>query len=293
MIKKCGFVGIVGRTNVGKSTLINILLAKELSVATAKRQTTRNNIQGVLTNGDEQIIFIDTPGVNFFHKNSLNSRLNKSATSILQDVDIILLVIEALNFNKEDQIFIENLENLPQDTKVYLLINKIDNVAKLNLLPFIHDMQAKYPFRAIVPISALKNDNIEHLLQLVRADLPAREHYYAENILSDKDESFFIAEEIRKQLILNLGKELPYVTMVTIDSIAEGIPCEILATIWVERDSQKAIVLGKGGHQIKEIGMRARHILQDKLQKKIRLKIIVKTRKNWRNDNRSLQEFKF
>ena len=148
-------------------------------------------------------------------------------------------------------------------------------------------------FKAIIPISALKQNNLDRLIKLIRENLPIREHYYADDLITDKDEKFFIAEEIRKQLIINLNNELPYVTMVTVDSITEGLPWEVLATIWVEKDSQKAIVLGKGGKQIKIIGMRARHILQEKLKKKIRLQIVVKVRNNWRQDKDMLQEFKF
>ena len=285
---KSGFVSIVGRPNAGKSTIINALLERKLSIVTEKAQTTRNSIKGIYDDGEYQIIFIDTPGI---HKanHSLGEFMNKEALDSAKDVDANVLVVDASRRFDEGDRFIN--ESLSKDIPLFIVINKID----LMRLPEVQQIKAKYqemyPKAKILEASAIENFGIDELLREVKAVIPEGPRYFAEDQVTDKDSSFMISEVIREKLLKLLKDEVPHDLAVRVDEIkSKKEAVYIRATIIVDKESHKGIVIGKGGKRIKAIGMKARTDLEEYYNKRIFLELFVSVKEDWLNNPRILKE---
>ena len=286
----CGYISIVGKPNVGKSTIINSILEKKVSITSRKSQTTRNNILGIKTVGNKQMIFIDTPGMHVKSKKTMNKILNKSAQSIIEDSDIVLFVLQRLSLDKEDQLIIEKLKESEQRT--ICVINKIDQIEdKDKLLPLIDKLSSQYPFIEILLVSAKTNDGMGDLVETIKSHLPENQHMYDENFqINTSEDKFMISELIREKIIRRLGDELPHDTFVKIDDINNKTDIvEVYATIFVNRQSQKQIVIGAGGKILKNIGEQSRIDIEEYLNKKVFLKTWVKVKKNWNTDSNFIQ----
>lgn len=286
---RCGYVAIIGRPNVGKSTLLNAIIGKKISIISPKPQTTRNQILGIKTIGNDQAIFIDTPGLHKAERRAMNRYMNKLASSVILDANVILFIIEALRFNEDDELILRKLT----ETKapVILVINKVDKVKdKSKLLPFINELKEKYAFNQIIPMSARKMNNVTELETFIMKHLPEGPHFYPDEQVTDKNEKFQVAELIREKLIQATEEELPYSTTVVIESFEdEEKIAKISAIIWVEREGQKPIVIGKDGERLKKIGTLARKDIQILLGKKVFLRLWVKVKSDWTDDERVLQ----
>ena len=286
----CGYISIIGKPNVGKSTILNAFLEKKVSITSRKSQTTRNNILGIKTNGNNQMIFIDTPGMHVKSQKTMNKILNKSAQSIIEDSDIVLFVLQRLSLDKEDELILEKLKG--KDLKVICVINKIDQIEDKNkLLPFIEKISSKYKFFEVLLISAKTNDGVGDLISIIENNLPQNNHIYDDNFnVVDKDKKFIFSELIREKIIRKLGDELPHDTFVQIDMIEDQPDITMVhSTIYVNRNSQKQIVIGSGGDVLKKIGQEARKEMEKELNKKVFLKTWVKVKKNWNTDSGFIQ----
>jgi GTP-binding protein Era len=288
---RAGQVAIVGRPNVGKSTLVNALVGRKVSIVTAKPQTTRHRILGVVNRPAAQLVLVDTPGLHESTRRVMNQYMNRVAIVSSQDADIILFVIEALRFTDEDEWVWDRVRSLKQP--LFLVVNKIDRVfPKELLLPFLDEMAQRVPASGIVPISAMQADNLEPLVELLAARLPLAPPLFATDVLTDRDEPFHAAEVVREKLTLKLREELPYGINVQIERFAdEEGRIMINAVIWVERSSQKAIVIGQGGERLKEIGRLARIELNDLWQRSVHLELWVKVKENWADSEMALRQF--
>ncbi len=289
---RSGFVSIVGRPNVGKSTLLNRLLGDKIAITSDKPQTTRNRIQGIFNRPDAQIIFIDTPGIHQ-PKSDLNRYMVETALSSLKGVDVILFLVEADKSSASGE---KPLLDLLEDAEapVVLVLNKIDLVKKEALLELISSFSRLYPFKEIVPVSALRGDGVELLADVVCGCLPEGPLYYPEDILTDLPERFVVAEIIREKVFRATRDEIPYSVAVTVDSFKErpdGRLVSISATINVERDSQKGIIIGKKGDMLKKIGMQARKDIEILLDTKVFLELFVRVSKDWSESKKMLKEF--
>ena len=286
----CGYVSIIGKPNVGKSTIINTILDKKISITSRKSQTTRNNILGIKNIRNKQMIFIDTPGMHIKSEKTMNKILNKSAQGIIEDSDIILFVLQRLTLDEEDKLVLEKLNEI--NPKTICVINKIDQIEDKNkLLPFIKGLSEEYSFEEIHMISAKHNDGIDGLIRTIEKHLPENDHIYDDEFkLFTKDDSFMFSELIREKIIRKLGDELPHDTFVEIDLIKEKKNItEVHAIIYVNRQSQKQIVIGSKGDVLKQIGKQARLEIEDYLGKKVFLKTWVKVKKNWNTDSSFIQ----
>ncbi len=287
-IIRCGFVAVVGRPNVGKSTLINAILGSKVSIVTPKPQTTRHRILAVYTRNDSQIIFIDTPGLHRGATKTINRMMNRAAASALADADLILFVSEANRWTAEDQDVLDRLKKSP--VPAIALLNKIDKVhPKEELLAVLSAMSERHSFDEVLPISAKLKDNLDRLVELIPAYLPESPALYPEEMITDRSESFQIAELIREKLTLLLRQEVPYGLTVETEQIKrepEGIG--INAIIWVERDSQKGIVVGKGGNVLKKVGRSARLELKERLGVPVHLELWVKVKDSWADSEKEL-----
>ena len=286
----CGYVSIIGKPNVGKSTIINTILDKKISITSRKSQTTRNNILGIKNIKNKQMIFIDTPGMHIKSEKTMNKILNKSAQGVIEDSDIVLFVLQRLNLDQQDKLILEKLENI--NPKIICVINKIDQVEDKNkLLPFIARLSEEYAFDEIHMISAKHNDGIDNLINTIERHLPENNHIYDDSFeLQAKDDSFMFSELIREKIIRKLGDELPHDTFVEIDLIREKEDIiEVHAIIYVSRQSQKQIVIGSKGEVLKQIGKQARLEIEKYLNKKVFLKTWVKVKKNWNTDSGFIQ----
>ena len=292
---KSGFIGIIGRPNVGKSTLINRVVGERIAITTHKPQTTRNRIMGIRNLAEPQsgqMIFLDTPGI---HRATtlLNRAMVEAATGIFEKVDLLLLLAEAGPVpHPDDRFIIESLGDSP--LPVILVINKIDLVDKRLLLPLIDVFQSLHPFREILPLSALKNDGVDHLIGEIWKVLPEGPQYFPEEMMTDRSERFIAAEIIREKITLRTHKEIPYATAVVVDAFKEDEAKNIIriaATIHVARESQKGIIIGKKGAMLKEIGTRARLELEKFFASKVFLELFVRVAKDWTHNPRMLQEF--
>lgn len=283
-----GLVAIVGRPNVGKSTLLNRLVGQKVSIVSRKAQTTRHRITGVLTEGRQQFIFVDTPGFQTHHRNALNTTMNRTVTQVLNEVDVTMFLIESGRFGPDDR---KVLSLLPPDAKVVLVINKIDLEGdKAKLLPFMEKMSAEFPFAEIVPVSAEKGMNVMPLLKAVGAYLPEGEPLFGEDDITDRSERFLAAEFLREKLFRMLGEELPYGMTVEIEKFeAEGNLRRIFAAIIVDKASHKGIVIGKGGESLKRISSEARVELEKLFDGKVYLETWVKVKSGWADDERALK----
>ena len=286
---RSGFVGIVGAPNAGKSTLLNRILGEKVAITSSKPQTTRHRILGVETLDDAQIIFMDTPGIHQA-RDLLNKELVAAAFKALDDADLILFMVEPKGSENENKMIMDHLKDA--QTPVILAINKVDKVAKQEILPIIDRFQGLMEFAAIVPISAKDGANVPELLQEIVNHLPEGPQYYPPDTLTDQPERFIAAEMVREQVFKLTGKEIPYATAVTVNEYKfDGRITRIQADIHVERDSQKRIVIGKGGSKLKEIGTAARQDLERMADGKVFLQLFVKVRKNWSKDPRALKDF--
>jgi len=286
---RCGTIGIAGRPNTGKSSLLNRMIGEKLSIVSAKPQTTRHLVTGILTRPDCQYVFVDAPGQQTSAKSTLHRRLNRRATEAARDADVALFVVEALRFGAEDHAV---LEKIPASQRIVAAVNKIDTVRNRALLiPFLDRLAKTRDFAAIVPVSAQTGKNIPALLAALHEQLPEAQAIYPPDQLTDRDERFFAAELLREKLFEQLGEDMPYRCEVMIDSFKEeGRLRRIEATILVERDSQKPIVLGAGGERLKRMATAARKDMEKLFGGKVYLGTWVKVRKAWTDDARVLRQ---
>ena len=286
----CGYISIIGKPNVGKSTILNHILGKKISITSRKSQTTRNNILGIKTENDKQMIFADTPGMHIKSPKVMNKVLNRSAESLIEDSDIILFVVQRLTLDDEDLSVLKKLKEA--NSKVICVVNKVDQISDKNkLLPMIGRLAEEYSFLDIIPISAINNEGIKELEHLIKKYLPENDHIYGEeDIQNSHKDTFMISELIREKIIRMLGDELPHDTFVQVELLEdEDEIIKIHAVVYVVRDSQKQIVIGKGGGTLKKIGQQARLELEDYFRKKVFLKTWVKVKKNWNTDSDYIQ----
>ena len=286
----CGYISIIGKPNVGKSTILNHILGKKISITSRKSQTTRNNILGIKTVDNKQMIFADTPGMHIKSPKVMNKVLNRSAQSLIDDSDIILFVVQRLTLDEQDLSVLEKLKEA--GSQVICVVNKVDQVTDKNkLLPMMARLADEYNFLDIIPISALNNEGISELETLIQKYLPENQHIYGEESLkSNHKDLFMISELIREKIIRMLGDELPHDTFVQVELLEdEEKIIKIHAVIYVVRDSQKQIVIGKGGGTLKKIGQQARIELEEYFSKKVFLKTWVKVKKNWNTDSDYIQ----
>jgi GTP-binding protein Era len=292
---RCGLMAIVGRPNVGKSTLLNALVGQKISITSRKAQTTRHRITGIRTEGDTQFIFVDTPGFQTRHTNALNRSLNKTVMGAVGDVDLVLFVVEAGHFSMADA---KVLSLLRADTPVLLIANKLDAVhRRAELAPWLRDMQQRHPFAEFVPMSAKNPKDVARLLDICRQHLPEQAWWYAEDELTDRSEKFLASEIVREKLFRLTGDELPYTSTVVIDQFEEepgrsaSRMVRIAATIVVERDGHKAMVIGENGEKLKRIGTESRVELEKLLDAKVFLQLWVKVRSGWADDEARVRSF--
>ncbi len=286
---RCGYVAILGRPNVGKSTLLNHLLGRKLSITSRKPQTTRHNLLGVLTEGEAQVLLVDTPGVHEARDRAINRMMVRTATSVLQDVDVVLLVVEAKGLTPDDELVLKLLQRTA--AVCFCVINKIDQLSdKGALLPLIQTLANRHPFAEIVPVSALKGDGLGQLLTRIIAHLPPGPHLFPPDQITDRSERFIVGEIIREKLMRRLGDELPHRITVVVEQFQEKSKLtDISAIIYVERDSQKAIIIGKAGAKLKSIGKDARLEIEEFLGAKVMLRLWVKVKHGWTNSDAALQ----
>ena len=290
---KSGFVSIVGRPNVGKSTFLNRIVGQKIAIMSDKPQTTRNKIQGVVTTDDSQIVFIDTPGIHK-PKHALGDFMNKMAKQTIPDVDVVLFMINANEkIGPGDRFVIDLLSRTK--SPVFLVINKIDLIHPDELLPIIETYQAEYDFAEIVPISALQGNNVDRLFDVLKTYIPEGPQYYPDDQVTDHPERFIMAELIREKVLYFTHEEVPHSVAVTIEKISrdENEKVHVMANIIVERSSQKGILIGKQGAMMKQIGTGARREIERLLGSKVYLELWVKVQKGWRNKQIHLREFGF
>jgi GTP-binding protein Era len=287
-IFRCGTIAIVGRPNVGKSTLLNHILGAKLSITSRKAQTTRHRLLGIHTTDDAQFLFVDTPGFQLRHVNALNRGLNRTVKQVLTEVDVILFVVEATRWGEADR---KVLEILPGRTPVLLVVNKADLLEdKAELLPYIQQHAAEFGFADIVPVSAKRSLNLDDLLAAIRCHLPEQPAIYGEDELTDRNERFLAAEIVREKVFRLLGEELPYSVAVEIEKFEqEGSLRRIHAAIIVDKEGQKPILIGKGGEKLKRISTEARQDMENLFGGKVWLETWVKVRGGWADDERALK----
>lgn len=285
----CGFAAIVGRPNVGKSTLLNQILGKKLSITSNKPQTTRHQILGIKTQGATQVVYVDTPGLHQNGTRAINRYMNRSVVQAMHDVDVVVFVIDCRHWTAEDDLVLSKLEHVT--VPIILVINKIDLLEdRKTLLPLIEKLSERKKFAAIIPLAAIKGDNVLALEQEINKFMPECVHYYADDEYTDRPVKFLVAEIVREKLMRSLGDEVPYSISVVIEKFVEGDKLvEIAALIYVERDGQKAIVIGKKGDMLKKIGKEARLDMEKLLDKKVFLQLWVKVKSGWADNDKWLQ----
>jgi GTP-binding protein Era len=286
---RCGTVAIAGRPNTGKSSLLNKLVGQKIAIVSSKAQTTRRTLSGILTTPSCQFVFVDLPGYQTRHVNVLNRSLNRQATDGARDCDVVAFVVEARRLTAEDR---EVLARIPREQRIVAVVNKVDQLRdQLELLPFLQRLEKERPFAAIVPVSAKTGRNLPELLRVLEALLPVGPAAYPADQLTDKDERFFASEILREKLFQLLGEELPYRCDVSLESFKEeGRLRRIEATIWVEREGQKAIVIGARGEQLKRISSAARKDMERLFGGKVYLGVWVKVKRDWTGDTRLLRQ---
>jgi GTP-binding protein Era len=285
---KSGTIAIVGRPNVGKSTLLNRLIGEKISIVSRKAQTTRHRIMGILTEADAQYVFVDTPGFQTKHTNALNRAMNRGVTQALAEVDVVMLVVDAEHFDARD---LAVVKLLPTERPVILAVNKIDQIKEKNqLLPILAKLAAHYAFAAIVPVSAAKGSQLDDLLAETRKHLPHNELLFGEDEITDKSEKFLAAEYVREKLFRLMGDELPYGATVEVEKFElDGALRRISAAIVVDRQAHKGIVIGKGGETLKRIASEARQDMERLFDGKVFLEVFVKVKSGWSDDERLLK----
>ncbi|OQX06310.1 MAG: GTPase Era [Thiothrix lacustris] len=287
--QRCGHVAIVGRPNVGKSTLMNLLIGFKVSATANKPQTTRHSIRGILTEDDYQMIFVDTPGIHRTSKSLLNKTINLEAVAALEGVDAVVMIVEVLKWQDEDDLVLQRLGHVT--CPVFLVANKVDRLEKKErLLTWLPDVLKKYPFKEVFPLSATKGMNVPQLKAALAKVMPQQDWVYAEDDVTDQSTRFICGELIREQLMTYLYQEMPYSTAIEIETFEEKPHLtEINAVIWVSRENQKGIVIGHRGEALKRIGSSARIALEAFLERKVMLKLWVRVEENWENSPRHLQ----
>ncbi len=288
--QRCGLVAIVGRPNVGKSTLLNALVGQKISITSNKAQTTRHRITGIRTEGVAQFVFVDTPGFQTKHGTALNRTLNRTVLSSLGDVDVVLFVVEAGKFGAPDA---KVLGLLPPGKPALLIANKLDELQRRqDVLPWLQQMQGRHAFAEFVPMSATREADVARLLNIVQPYLPEQPWLYEEDALTDRSERFLAGEMVREKLFRLTGDELPYNATVVIDSfVEEGNLRRIAATIVVERDAHKGMIIGEGGERLKRIGSETRQDLERLWDAKVFLELWVKVRSGWADDEAHLRSY--
>jgi GTPase len=286
---RCGYIAIVGRPNVGKSTLLNHILGQKLSITSRKPQTTRHKLLGIKTTEDTQFIYVDTPGLHQGQKKAINRYMNRAVTTAIQDVDVVLFMIEKLQWLPEDEVVAQRLADVK--CPVILVINKVDTIDdKEMLLPHIQKLLEQVNVEEVIPVSALNNQNLDRLEEIVRVRLPEDDFFYAEDQITDKSSRFLAAEIIREKITRQLGDELPYQMTVEIEEFTqEGKILHINALILVEREGQKRILIGDKGDRLKKIGQQSREDMQTLFDSKVMLKTWVKVKSGWSDDERALR----
>ena len=292
METKAGFIAIVGRPNVGKSTLLNKLLGQKISITSRKPQTTRHRIMGILTEGENQAVFIDTPGLHVEEKRAINRLMNRAASSSLSEVEMVIFVVDGLSWGKDDEMVLAKLARMPESTKIVLAINKEDQLKeKASLLPHIAQLQQQGRFDAIIPISAKTGKGLDALKGMVIDSLQESIHYFPEEYVTDRSQRFMAAEIIREKLMRFTGDELPYSVTVEIESftVNERGVFEIHGLILVDRQTQKRMVIGNKGEKLKTIGREARIDMENSFDNKVFLQLWVKVKSGWADDERALR----
>ena len=289
---RSGFVSLIGRPNTGKSTLINALVGYKIAITSNKAQTTRNNIQGIYNDEDAQIVFVDTPGIHK-PKDKLGQRLNDDAYFSIDDVDIILFLIDVtMPFGKGDNFVLDRIKEA--NKPVFLILNKVDKINNEKLIELINKYKDLYDFKEIIPISALKEKNLKELIKTLKEYLPDKVKYFPDSDLTNTTKEFRVSELIREKVLRLTHDEVPHAITCVVEKFDEKKDKVIInATIIVERDSLKSIIIGKKGSMLKEIGTKARHDIEDMLGKKVYLELFVKTIKNWRDKEKYLKELGF
>lgn len=297
LTSKCGYIAIIGRPNVGKSTLLNALIGEKISIISRKPQTTRHQIAGIKVIEETQMIYIDTPGLHSNqNKIAMNRYLNRLANGVMADADVIIFLVEAKQWLPEDDAILQQIKNnSKKNVPVILVINKLDTLKDKKLaLPLIEQYQHKFSFAHIIPLSAKNHENLATLEKQILTFMPEGVHLFPDEQITDRPTQFRIAEIIREKIIHTTGQELPYSTTVVVESIkSDGKKTDIQAIIWVEREGQKPIVIGAGGERLKKIGTAARKEIVHLLKQKVFLRLWVKVKSNWTDDEQSMSGFGF
>ncbi len=285
----CGYVAIVGRPNVGKSTLLNHLLGQKISITSRKPQTTRHNTLGIKTEGDTQLIFVDTPGLHSNQQKAINRYMNRAAESAIRDVDVVVFVVDRSVWTEADEKVAEEIAK--SKAPVIIAINKLDRLeSKADLLPHLQTLSQRFPDAKLIPISALLGQQLEQLEEAIQKHIPEATHYFPEDQITDRSQRFLTAELVREKITRQLGAEVPYEVTVEIEAFKyEGNICHINALILVERDGQKKIIIGDKGSRLKKIGQQARLDMEKLLDCKVMLNLWVKVRRGWSDDDRALR----
>jgi GTP-binding protein Era len=292
-VLRAGFAALVGRPNVGKSTLLNALVGEKLSIVTPRPQTTRHRITGLVNRPGLQIAFVDTPGLHAGGRRALNRAMNRAAAAALLDADLVVFVVEALRWTEEDEAVMQRIRDSGRSTLA--VVSKVDKAQpRERLLPFIEQLAARYPFKAIVPVSSLRQHNLEALISAIGAELPESPQLFDEADRTDRDLRFRITEIIREKLTLELNQEVPYGIAVEIEQMereqGEGVEREVIhAVIWVDREGQKPIVIGAGGARLKRVGSAARREIVELVGRRCHLELWVKVRENWADSAQALR----
>jgi GTP-binding protein Era len=286
---RCGYIAIVGRPNVGKSTLLNHLLGQKLCITSRKPQTTRHNLLGIKTEGTVQMIFVDTPGIHTNQERAINRVMNRSAASVISDVDVVIFVVDRFDWSKADEYVARHISN--SAVPVIVALNKVDMIDdKTELLPHLEFLASKVNASALIPLSALKKTNLNELEEKIKSFIPEQPHIFPEDQITDRSERFLVAEIVREKITRQLGAEVPYQVTVEIERFrVDGKITFIDALILVERDGQKKIIIGAKGERIKKIGEQARVDIESLLGCKVMLKTWVKIRSGWSDDERALR----
>ena len=287
--RRCGYVAIVGRPNVGKSTLLNHLLGQKISITSRKPQTTRHQVLGIKTEGDVQVVFVDTPGLHSQTPREINHYMNRAASAAIRDVDLVLFVVDRTAWTAEDELVLEQVQR--SGLPCALVLNKVDLLTdKGELLPALESLSARGDFVEIVPLSALRSHNMEVLEKLILEHLPESEHFFPEDQITDRSQRFLAAEIVREKITRQLGDELPYAVTVEIEEFAQdGDVLHISALILVERNGQKKILIGDKGTRLRSIGSEARRDMETLFDSRVMLKLWVKVKAGWSDDQRALR----
>ncbi|MEM0953985.1 MAG: GTPase Era [Pseudomonadota bacterium] len=287
--ERCGYVAIIGRPNVGKSTLLNHILGQKISITSRKPQTTRHRVLGIKTEGNDQVVFVDTPGLHLGARKAINRYMNRAASTAIADVDAIVMVVDRTAWTEEDEWVLE--QAVSAGAPLILAVNKVDLLEdKAQLLPQLQFLGEQAEFRAIVPISALGRHNVDELESCIRELLPEAVHFFPEDQVTDRSQRFLAAEVVREKIMRQLGEELPYAITVEIEEFTErDRVLHISALIFVERDGQKRILIGKGGSRLRAIGADARKDMEALFEGKVMLRLWVKVKSGWSDDERALR----